>query len=232
MLIELEPHEPYDARRGRADRDRRRMNRTMFGSAALTAAALLLAGCSGGGGGDRTTPAPPPTTASPTPAYLRVTAPAGGPLLTVATSGTTTRVTSRLGGAPVTLTGTDGRYADGGRVVAVVRSSADGVKLKDAAGRTLWRVKIAGGQVRIRRGESDTRYEFRHEADGRIKVKQGRTEVGDVRPEEQGAKVETADGATVGRSGTAPSTGLAVLLCREVPPDLRAVLAAALASQR
>ncbi|MCO5994099.1 hypothetical protein [Actinoallomurus rhizosphaericola] len=210
------------------------MNRTMRSPAALTATALLLAGCSGGGNGgsgERETAPPAPTTASAAPAYLRVTTAAGGPLLTVDTAGATTRITSRLGGAPVTITGTDGRYAEGGRVVAVAKSAADGVKLKDTAGRTLWRAKVAAGQVRIRRGESDTRYEFRREADGRIKVKQGQTEVGDVRPEEQGAKVETADGATVARSGAAPSPGLAVLLCREVPPDLRAVLAAALAGQ-
>ncbi|MEV5752970.1 hypothetical protein AB0L00_34575 [Actinoallomurus sp. NPDC052308] len=206
------------------------MKRTASG---LVAAVLLLAGCSGGGGGDRTTTAPPPspTTGSAAPAYLRVTTAAGGPLLLIDTTGGTTRITSRLGGASVTITGADGRYTEGGRVVAVVKPSADGVKLKDTAGRTLWRAKLAGGRVRIRRGESDTRYEFRHEADGRIKVKQGRTEVGDVRSLEQGTKVETAAGATVARSGTAPSTGLAVLLCREVPPDLRAVLAAALASR-
>jgi hypothetical protein len=207
------------------------VNRTLR-RPAVAAAALLLAGCSGGRSSARTTAAPSPTITSATPVYLRVTVAAGGPLLVVATAGGTTRITSRLGGAPVTITGTGGRYTEAGQVVAVAKSYGDGVKLKDIAGRTLWRAKISAGQVRIRRGETATRYEFRREADGRIKVKQGQTEVGAVRPQEQGAKVETRDGVTVARSGSAPSTGLAVLLCREVPPDLRAVLIAALVARR
>lgn len=203
------------------------MNRTLI-CPAVAAAVLLLAGCSDGRGGARTTAAPSPTTAPAAPVYLRATTAAGGPLLVVATAGGTTKIASRLGGAPVRITGTGGRYTEGGRVVAVAMSYADGVTLKNTAGRTLWRAGISAGRVRIRRGDTATRYEFRRGADGRIRVQQGRTEAGAVRPQEQGATVETRDGVTVARSRSAPSIGLAVLLCREVPPDLRAVLVAAL----
>lgn len=207
------------------------MNRSVT-CLALAAAMLLPAGCSGGRGASRTTAAPSPTAVSGIPIYLRVTTASGGPLLVVAVVGATTRITSRLGGAPVAITGTGGRYTEGRRMIALITSSPDGVKLKNTAGRTLWRARLSAGRVRIRRGEADTRYEFRREADGRIKVKRGETEVGAVRPLEQGATVETRDGVTVARSGTVPSDGLAVLLCREVPPDLRAVLVAALVARR
>ncbi len=163
---------------------------------------------------------------------LRVSTTSSGMPLNVMEAGDRVAIDSRLDGAKAAITASGGRYARGDRTLAVAKTYPDGVKLKDASGRTLWRAKISHGRMRIRRGEDAERYEFRHEPGGRIKVVQGGTEVGDVRPAELGARIEDAAGATLGVALSPPADDMAVLLCREMPPDLRAVLAAVLLARR
>lgn len=191
----------------------------------------LLTGCAGHGG-PKVPHTPTPTVTPPVmPAYLRVTeGPTGGgegrTILVITERADRTSIASRLGNAKVSITGQDGRYTRGGRVVAVVATSTDGFRLKNASGRTLWRVRITAARVQVRRGETTTRYEFRTLSGGRIKVRRGGTDIGDVRAIEQGALLTDTTGLTLGLSSSPPSASMAVLLCREVPPDLRAVLAA------
>jgi hypothetical protein len=139
-----------------------------------------------------------------------------------------TTITSRLGGTKVTIAGKDGRYTRHGRLLAVVKTYRDGVRLKTSHGRTLWRARTVHGRVQIRRGETRVRYEFRRYGDDRIIVRQGTVVIGSVRAVEQGAVVVDARGTRLGLSSSRPGTDMAVLLCREMPPDLRAILAAAM----
>ncbi len=194
---------------------------------------FLFTGC---GSGTETPAAGPPVAAAPTsttlPVFLRVTTGHSRSLLTVVEHDGKTTIVSRLGGTTVTIAGQNGRYVRRGRLLIEAKRYSDGIKLKTAAGRTLWRAKIAAGRVQIRRGEVTTRYEFRRESAGRIKVEQGAVELGDVRAVEQGTRIESAGGATIGVSTSRPGTALAVLFCREMAPDLRAVLTAAMLAPR
>jgi hypothetical protein len=194
---------------------------------------VLLAGC--GSGGQTRTSAPLAST-SPSmtamPAYLRVTGRPSGSFMAVVWRDGIATITSRLSGKKVTIAGEAGRYTRHGHLLAVVRDSRDGVRLRNARGRTLWWARISHGQVQIRRGETRVRYAFRKYADGRIVVRQGAVVVGSVRPVEQGAVVMDARGVRLGESSSPPGNDMAVLLCREIPPDLRAVLTAAMLRHR
>jgi hypothetical protein len=166
------------------------------------------------------------------PAFLRVTGRPGGSLVAVAWRNGVTTITSELGGKRVTIAGKAGRYTRHGRLVAVAKTYRDGVRLRTAHGRTLWRVKIFHGRVQVRRGEKNVRYEFRPYRDDRIVVRQGLLVVGSVRAIEQGAEVVDARGARLGLSSSPPGNDMAVLLCREMGPDLRAVLTATMLRRR
>ncbi|GAB2804070.1 hypothetical protein GCM10027176_06190 [Actinoallomurus bryophytorum] len=197
-------------------------------------ALVVLAGC-GNGGAARTSSAPsisiqPSATALP--AFLRVTGRPNGSLVAVVWRNGVTTITSRLGGAKVTIAGKAGRYTKRGRLVAMAKTYHDGVKLKNARGHTLWRAKVAKKVVQIRQGETAVRYEFRHYADDRIVVRQGLVLIGTVRPIEQGAELVDARGVKVGLSSSPPGNDMAVLLCAEMPPDLRAVLTTAMLRHR
>lgn len=200
----------------------------------LVVALVVLAGC-GNGGPARTSSAPsisiqPSATAMP--AFLRVTGRPNGSLVAVVWRNGVTTITSRLGGTRVTIAGKAGRYTKSGKLVAVAKTYHDGIKLKNARGRTLWRAKIAKNGVQIRQGETTVRYEFRHYADDRIVVRQGLLLIGTVRPIEQGAEVVDARGVKLGLSSSPPGNDLAVLLCQEMAPDLRAVLTTAMLRRR
>jgi hypothetical protein len=194
----------------------------------------LLTGCAGHGGPQASRTPTPATTAPTMPAYLRVIQPSptgrngeGRAILVITERGDRTSITSRLGGGKVTIIGQGGRYTRDGRVVAVVAASADGFRLTNASGRTLWRVRITPTRVQVRRGEKTARYEFRTLAGGRIRVQTGGRGIGDVRAVEQGTLLTDAAGMTLGLSSSPPSASAAALLCLDVPPDLRAVLGAA-----
>jgi hypothetical protein len=166
------------------------------------------------------------------PAFLRVTGRPNGSLVAVVWRNGVTTIISRLGGTRVTIAGKAGRYTRRGRLVAVAKTYHDGVRLKTARGRTLWRAKISRGRVQIRRGETNVRYEFRPYGDDRIIVRQGTLLVGSVRAIEQGAEVVDARGAKLGLSSSPPGNDMAVLLCGEMPPDLRAILTSAMLRRR
>jgi hypothetical protein len=166
------------------------------------------------------------------PAFLRVTGRPSGSLMAVVWRSGVTTITSRLGGTKITIAGKAGRYTRSGRLVAVAKTYRDGVALRDAQGRTLWRTKISGGQVQIRRGDTSVRYLFRHYGDDRIIVRQGAVLIGSVRAIERGAEVVDARGARIGLSSSPPGDDMAVLLCREITPELRAILAVAMLRHR
>jgi len=190
---------------------------------------FLLTGC--GSGGEPAASAPPMAAApaaTSMPIFLRVTTGHSRSLLTVVEHDGKTTIVSRLGGTTVTIAGQNGRYTRRGRLLIEAKRYPDGIKLKTAAGRTLWRAKIAAGRVQIRRGEATPRYEFRRESHDRVKVEQGTVEIGDVRAVEQGTRIESAAGVALGFSTARPGTALGVLFCREMAPDLRAVLTAAM----
>lgn len=199
----------------------------------VVALLVLAAGC--GSGGQAQTPASPDpaqSTAIAMPAFLRVTGRPSGSVMAVVWRNGVTTITSRLGGTKVTIAGKAGRYTRRGRLLAVASTSRDGVRLKDIYGRTLWRARIGRYRVQIRRGETNPRYEFRRYADDRIVVRQGAILIGSVRPIEQGAEVVDARGVRLGLSSSRPGNAMAVLLCREMPPDLRAILTAAMLGRR
>ncbi len=189
---------------------------------------FLLTGC--GSGGEPVASSPPVAAPAATslPIFLRVTTGHSRSLLTVVEHDGKTTIVSRLGGTTVTIAGQNGRYIRRGRLLIEAKRYPDGIKLKTAAGRTLWRAKVAAGRVQIRRGEVSPRYEFRRESEDRVKVAQGTVEIGDVRAVEQGTKIETAAGVALGYSTSRPGTALGVLFCQQMAPDLRAVLTAAL----
>jgi hypothetical protein len=199
----------------------------------LVVALVVLAGC--GSAGQVRTSAPPvsaPSSATAMPAFLRVTGRPSGSLMAVVWRNGVTTITSRLGGTKVTIAGKAGRYTRSGRLVAVGKTSRDGVRLRDAQGRTLWRAKISHGQVQILQGETNVRYELRRYGDDRIIVRQGVVLIGSVRAMEQGAEVLDARGVRLGLSSSPPGDDMAVLLCREITPDLRAILTVALLRHR
>lgn len=199
----------------------------------LVVALVVLAGC--GSAGQVRTSAPPvstPSSATAMPAFLRVTGRPSGSLMAVVWRNGVTTITSRLGGTKVTIAGKAGRYTRSGRLVAVGKTSRDGVRLRDAQGRTLWRAKISRGQVQILQGETNVRYELRRYGDDRIIVRQGAVLIGSVRAMEQGAEVLDARGVRLGLSSSPPGDDMAVLLCREITPDLRAILTVALLRHR
>ncbi len=193
----------------------------------LVVALVFLAGC--GSAAPVRAPAPSASTATlAMPAFLRVTGRPSGSLMAVAWRNGITTITSRLSGTKVTIAGKGGRFTRHGRLLAIVKTSSDGVRLRTTHGRTLWRARIGRTRVQIRRGETYVRYEFRHYADGRIVVRQGALLVGTVRPVEQGAAVLDARGVRLGIASSPPGNDLAVLLCREITPDLRAILTASM----
>jgi hypothetical protein len=199
----------------------------------LVVALVVLAGCGNGGRAQTSAPTIPITpSATALPAFLRVTGRPSGSLMAVVWRNGVTTITSRLGGTKVTIAGKAGRYTKHGRLVAVARTSSDGVRLKNARGHTLWRAKILHGRVQIRQGETNVRYEFRHYADDRIIVRQGTLLIGSVRPTEQGAEVVDARGVKLGVASSPPGNDMAVLLCQEMAPDLRAILTPALLRHR
>lgn len=208
------------------------MKRLLVVAVALVAP-VVLAGCGVDKGVRTSAPtAPVQTSATAVPAFLRVTGTPSGSVMAIAWRNGVTTITSRLGGTKVTIAGKAGRYTRNGRLVAVAKTYRDGVRLKTARGHTLWRAKISHSLVQIRQGETTVRYEFRHSADDRILVRQGTILIGTVRPLEQGAEVVDAHGAKLGLSSSRPGDDMAVLLCREMPPDLRAVLTAAMLRRR
>jgi hypothetical protein len=199
----------------------------------LVVALVVLAGCGNGGRVRTTAPSisiKPSTTAMP--AFLRITGGPSASLVAVVWRNGVTTITSRLGGRKVTIAGKAGRYTKSGHLVAVAKNYHDGVRLKNARGRTLWRAKIAKSRVQIRQGETNVRYEFRRYADDRIVVRQGLLLVGTVRPIEQGAEVVDARGVKLGMSSSPPGNDMAVLLCQGMTPDLRAVLTTAMLRHR
>ena len=199
----------------------------------LVVALVVVAGC--GNDGPVRTPAPSATvqpSATAMPAFLRVTGRPSGSLVAVAWRNGVTTITSELGGRRVAIGGRAGRYTRHGRLVAIAKTYRDGVRLKTSRGRTLWRVKISGSRVQVRRGETNVRYEFRPYGDDRIIVRQGPFVVGSVRATEQGAEVVDARGVRLGLSSSPPGDDMAVLLCREMGPDLRAVLTATMLRRR
>jgi hypothetical protein len=203
------------------------MKRLLIVSPVVLAVLAGPTGCAAGG----RTPSPPTMAGATTatmPAFLRVTGPAGGALLSVVRQEGTTTITSRVGGTKVVITGSGTRYTRRGRLLAVTRISTGGVRLKNAKGRTLWRVWISRGRVQVLRGERTPRYAFRREGDDRIRVLRGATVAGDVHATEEGARLVDARGAVLGTSSSRPANDMAVLLCAEVPPDLRVILSAAL----
>jgi hypothetical protein len=199
----------------------------------LVVALVVLAGCGNGG---RARIAAPSISIQPStmamPAFLRITGRPSGSLVAVVWRNGVTTISSRLGGVRVTIAGKSGRYTKSRHLVAVAKTYHDGVRLKNARGRTLWRAKIVKDKVQIRRGETNVRYEFRHYADDRIVVRKGLLLVGTVRPIEQGAEVMDARGAKLGVSSSPPGNDMAVLLCQEMAPDLRAVLTTAMLAHR
>ena len=188
---------------------------------------VLLAGC-GNGGQVRAPATPTPSTSVAVPAFLRVSGRPSGSLMAVVWRNGGTTITSRLSGRKVTIAGKAGRYTRGRRLVAVVKNYRDGVRLRTSHGHTLWRARTVHGRMQIRRGDTQVRYEFRRYGDDRIIVRQGTILIGSVRAVEQGAVVLDARGVRLGVSSSRPGNDMAVLLCREMAPDLRAVMAAAL----
>lgn len=199
----------------------------------LVIALVVLAGCGTGAQTRTSAPLPSPsTTTTELPAFLRVTGRPDGSVMVVIWRNGIAAITSRLSGKRVAIAGKAGHYTRNGRLLAVVRNYRDGVRLNNSRGVTLWEARIVHGRVQIRRGQTRVRYEFRRDADGRIVVRQGAVVVGSVRPVEEGAVVLDAQGVRVGESSSPPGNDMAVLLCREITPDLRAVLTAAMLRHR
>jgi hypothetical protein len=200
----------------------------------LVVALVVTAGC---GVGTEAEPAAPstaiPSTSAAMPAFLRVTGRPAGSLMAVVWRNGVTTITSKLAGTKVTISGRAGRYTKNGRVLAVAKTYKDGVRLKSARGRTLWRVKMMPrDEVQIRHGETDIVYEFHHYNEERINVRKGTLLVGSVRAIEQGAQVIDAQGIKLGMSSSPPGNDMAVLLCSDMPPDLRAILTAVMVNHR
>lgn len=200
---------------------------------AVTVALVVLAGC--GRDGQVPTSAPVSPSQSSTvamPAFLRVTGRPTSTMMAVVWRNGVATITSRLSGRKVTIAGKAGHYTRNGRLLAVARTYRDGVRLKDANGVTLWRARISRTLVEIRRGETEVRYTFRPYGDDRIIVRQGTLLVGNVRAVENGAELTDASGVRQGVSSSRPGDDMAVLLCSEIPPDLRAILTAVLLRRR
>jgi hypothetical protein len=197
---------------------------------------VALVGVAGCGRGDQvpasTSAAPSQSSTVAMPAFLRVTGRPTDSMMAVVWRNGIATITSRLSGRKVTIAGRAGRYTRNGRLLAVVRNYRDGVRVKDARGITLWRARISRTQVQILRGETEVRYTFRPYGDDRIIVRQGTLLVGSVRAVENGAELVDARGVRLGMSSSRPGNDMAVLLCSEIPPDLRAILTAALLRRR
>lgn len=197
----------------------------------LAVALLALTGCGSGEQAPASAPLPSPS-ATAMPAFLQVTGRPSGSLVAVVWRNGIATITSRLSGRKVTIAGQGGRYTRRGRLLVYVRDYTNGVRLWNSHGHTLWEARLTQGRVQIRRGETNVRYEFRRYPDGRIIVRHGTVVVGSVRPVEEGAVVMTASGLRLGQASAPPGNDMAVLLCREMSPDLRAVLAAAMLRHR
>ncbi|WP_285626861.1 hypothetical protein [Actinoallomurus iriomotensis] len=199
----------------------------------VTVALVVVAGCGNGGQLPASAPvAPSESSAVAMPAFLRVSGRPTSSMMAVVWRNGVATITSRLGGRKVTIAGKAGRYTRNGRLLAVVRNYRDGVRLKNATGATLWRARISRTQVQILRGETEIRYVFRPYGDDRILVRQGTLLVGSVRAVENGAELVNAGGVRLGTSSSRPGNDMAVLLCAEIPPDLRAILTAVLIRRR
>lgn len=197
----------------------------------LVIALVVLTGC-GSGAQTRASAPLPSASATAMPAFLRVTGRPSGSVMAVVWRNGIATITSRLGGRKVTIAGQGGRYTRHGRLLVYVRDYTNGVRLWSAHGHTLWEARVSHEQVQIRRGETRVRYTFRRYPDGRIVVRHGKAIAGSVRQVEEGAVVIDAHGVRLGQASSPPGNDLAVLLCGEVPPDLRAVLAAAMLRHR
>jgi hypothetical protein len=129
------------------------------------------------------------------------------------------------------------KYDKGGEVVVVVKSDTDKFKLKDEAGKLLWKVKLKDDKVKIsdtEEGDGDNTFSIKTKDDG-FKVKRGEDkELGKVKfyPDDKRIKVKDAAGSEQFKaSADKASAAWGVLLLSDIPEDLRFVIMAELASR-
>lgn len=158
----------------------------------------------------------------------------GGELAKVVIDGGRVTITSAeatLEGEPK---GQKRRYRQGGTFAAEVKADGNKVKLKDDAGKLLWKIKISDDKIKISDNEENQNpFEIKRKEDG-FKVVRGETDIGKVNryPEDGRIKVKGADGGErfggkAGRDGG--GAAFAVLLLDDIPEPQRLIIAAELA---
>ena len=155
----------------------------------------------------------------------------GGEVAKVAIDGG--KVTITLGGATIEgePKGQKRRYRQGDTLVAEVKADGDKVKLKDEAGKLLWKIKISDDKIKISDNEeNENPFELKRKDDG-YKVVRGDREIGKVKryPEDGRIKVKGADESEKFGGKGEGGAAWAVLLLDEVPEPQRMVIAAELA---
>jgi hypothetical protein len=155
----------------------------------------------------------------------------GGEVAKIAIDGG--KVTITLGGSTIEgePKGQKRRYRKGTSLVAEVKADGDKVKLKDDAGKLLWKIKLSADKIKISDNEENANaFEIKRKDDG-FKVVRGETEIGKVKryPEDGRIKVKGADESEKFAGKGGGGAAWAVLLLDEVPEAERMVIAAEIA---
>lgn len=203
----------------------------MFRHLLILTLAFAIAACqkdAGEGNAEKDQAAAPVAAASQTIVFERA---GGGELAKIAIDGG--NVTIALGGSTIEgkPDGSKRRYTQGGSLVAVVKSDGDKVKLKDDAGKLLWKIKLSDDKIKISDNEENANaYAIKPKDDG-FKVKRDETDIGKVKlyPDEKRIKVKAADDSEKFAGKGDGSAAWAVLLLDDVPEPQRMVIAAEIA---
>jgi hypothetical protein len=175
-----------------------------------------------------------PPSGSATDARFAVQGADGTDVVTVEASGSSASI--RFGDTTVAGKAKSGkrRYETGGKLVASVKSGDGKFKLKDEAGKLLWKVKLKPDKIKISDNEEgDNAYSIKPK-DGGFKVKRGDTELGKVKfyAGEGRIKVKNAAGDEVYRGkADKASAAWAVLLLSDVPEAQRYIIMAELGAR-
>jgi hypothetical protein len=143
-----------------------------------------------------------------------------GPEITITFGGKTLRNKSK---------GDKRRYEMDGELVAVAKGGADKIKLEDAAGKLLWKIKFKDDKIKVSDNEeNEGGYSLKPKGDD-VKVKKGEDEIGKVKfyADDGRIKVKDATGAEQFKAKTAKASAMwGVLLMKDIPEPQRFVVMA------
>ena len=121
------------------------------------------------------------------------------------------------------------RYEMDGQLVAVAKSDGDKIKLKDDAGKLLWKIKLTDDKIKVSDNEeNEGAYSLKPKGDD-VKVKKGEDEIGKVKFYADEGRIKVKDGkdAEQFKAKTDKASSMwGVLLMSDIPEAQRFIVMA------